>query len=81
MLGTGTGGKGPQGRYLGDFRRVMLVLCSPTYAQNPALRHELSFEMGQVHSDISLHFHNENQPVLLREPFNPELLPGKGRGL
>ena len=24
--------------------------------QNPALRHELSFEMGQVESDTSLHF-------------------------
>ena len=80
MLGTGTGGKGPQGRYLGDFRRVMLVLCSPTYAQNPALRHELSFEMGQVHSDISLHF-DVNQPVLLREPFRPEHLLSKGRVL
>ena len=25
-------------------------------AQNPALRHELSFEMGQMHSDTALHF-------------------------
>ena len=25
--------------------------------QNPALRHELSFEMGQVESDTSLHFY------------------------
>ena len=65
---------------IGDVRRVMLVPCSPTYAQNPALRHELSFEMGQVHSDISLHF-DDNQPVLLREPFLPELLLSKGRGL
>ena len=35
-------------------------------AQNPALRHEISFEMGQVHSDMALHFGN-NQPVLSRE--------------
>ena len=26
-------------------------------AQNPALRHEISFEMGQMHSDTALHFH------------------------
>ena len=25
-------------------------------AQNPALRHELSFEMGQMHSDTALHY-------------------------
>ena len=24
--------------------------------QNPALRHELSFEMGQMHSDMALYF-------------------------
>ena len=35
-------------------------------AQNPALRHEISFEMGQVHSDMALHF-GDNQPVLSRE--------------
>ena len=28
-------------------------------AQNPAVRHELSFEMGQMHSDIALHFANK----------------------
>ena len=31
-------------------------------AQNPALRHELSFEMGQVHSDMALHFGNPENP-------------------
>jgi len=35
-------------------------------AQNPALRHEISFEMGQMHSDMAMHFDN-NQPVLSRE--------------
>ena len=39
---------------------------APCRAQNPALRHEISFEMGQVHSDMALHFGN-NQPVLSRE--------------
>ena len=28
----------------------------PCRAQNPALRHELSFEMGQMNSDVGLHF-------------------------
>ena len=28
-------------------------------AQNPALRHDLSFEMGQMHSDTALHFANK----------------------
>ena len=35
-------------------------------AQNPALRHEISFEMGQMHSDMAIHF-DDNQPVLSRE--------------
>lgn len=35
-------------------------------SQNPALRHELSFEMGQVHSDMALNF-GDNQAVLSRE--------------
>ena len=38
-------------------------LVSPCCAQNPALRHELSFEMGQVHSDMALHFGDaDNNP-------------------
>ena len=49
-----------------------LNLYHPCHAQNPALRHELSFEMGQVHSDIDLHFDNDDDaggpiPVLPRE--------------
>ena len=32
----------------------------PCRAQNPAVRHELSFEMGQMHSDTALHFANKN---------------------
>ena len=31
----------------------------PCRAQNPAVRHELSFEMGQMHSDTALHFANK----------------------
>ena len=51
-------------------------LITTCRAQNPALRHELSFEMGQVHSeDMALHFGNPGQggpakyikPVLSRE--------------
>ena len=55
------------------------VLCS----QNPALRHELSFEMGQVHSDMALHFGNnrgdpanKGGPVLSREG---QVCPPKAR--
>ena len=32
-------------------------------AQNPALRHELSFEMGQMHSDMHLHFGNDSKTL------------------
>ena len=38
----------------------------PCRAQNPALRRELRFEMAQMHSDVALHFGN-NDPVLSRE--------------
>jgi len=46
-----------------------LSLC---HAQNPALRHELSFEMGQVHSDMALHF-DTNSPAnaVLQEEQRP----------
>ena len=49
-------------------------------AQNPALRHELSFEMGQVHSDTALHFdddHNASgsKPVLPREDTSISKVP------
>ena len=49
--------------YNADGRFVALAM-SPPYVnapptcrvQNPALRHELSFEMGQMHSDMALYF-------------------------
>ena len=50
---------------------AILTVPPPTCrAQNPALRHELSFEMGQLHSEMALHFHNSDKPskpVLPRE--------------
>ena len=36
--------------------------------QNPALRHDLSFEMGQMNSDVGLHFGDApHDPVLKQE--------------
>ena len=43
-------------------------------AQNPALRHELSFEMGQMHSDTALHFGAANDDTGTPKP----VLPQKG---
>ena len=39
-------------------------------AQNPALRHELSFEMGQVHSDMALHFGKDPKNAGQGDPVN-----------
>ena len=69
--GVGIGSRGCAGyARVGAKRRLQhLRICpySCTHrAQNPAVRHELSFEMGQVHSDMALHFGN-NEPVLSRE--------------
>ena len=50
-----------------------LNLYHPCHAQNPALRHELSFEMGQVHSDMALHFQNpKGDPVPVLPPTKPQ---------
>ena len=48
--------------------------------QNPALRHELSFEMGQMHSDTALYFGHINDaggpfPVMPRGRSNSKTLP------
>ena len=49
--------------------------------QNPALRHELSFEMGQMHSDTALYFGNNDAgdpiPVLTRGRSNSKTLAGR----
>ena len=47
-------------------------LVSPCCAQNPALRHELSFEMGQVHSDMALHFGDADNNPGQGDPVNIE---------
>ena len=36
--------------------------------QNPALRYELSYEMGQVQSDASLHFGPDSRRSQLSDP-------------
>ena len=51
-----------------------LNLYHPCRAQNPALRHELSFEMGQVHSDMALHFDNDKGDAV------PVLPPKRPKG-
>ena len=66
-----------------DMGRVRLVTPAvpPPYchhnlchAQNPAIRHELSFEMGQVHSDMALHFDNDKGDAV------PVLPPKRPKG-
>ena len=44
-------------------------------AQNPALRHDLSFEMGQMHSDTALHFGATDDDTGTPKP----VLPQKGK--
>ena len=41
-------------------------------AQNPALRHELSFEMGQMHSDTALHFGATDDDTGTPKPVLPQ---------
>ena len=54
--------------------RVLYLLCIANAlicrVQNPALRHELSFEMGQVHSDMALHFGKDPKNAGQGDPVN-----------
>ena len=45
------------------------ITANPAFCeQNPALRHDLSFEMGQMNSDVGLHFGDApHDPVLKQE--------------
>jgi len=48
----------------------LLYTANPVFCveQNPALRHDLSFEMGQMNSDVGLHFGDApHDPVLKQE--------------
>jgi len=52
---------------IGD-RDANFSLLTYSFSLNPALRHDLSFEMGQMNSDVGLHFGDApHDPVLKQE--------------